>query len=104
MTQEHGESYPKLREMLGEGALAELAHRICKTYEANEERRRRSGGDSGETRLAARSRTTDSSPYYCPIVCTCRSRLLQGRHESAAWRSRADAHDRPEGRLGCRRE
>ena len=48
MTEEHGESYPKLREVLGEGAFAELAHLIRKTYEANEERRRRTGGDSGE--------------------------------------------------------
>jgi len=49
MTQERGDSYPKLREVLGEEAFAELAHLIRKTYEANEERRRRSGGDSGET-------------------------------------------------------
>ncbi len=48
MTQEHGESYPKLREVLGEEAFAELAQLIRKTYEANEERRRRSGGDGGE--------------------------------------------------------
>lgn len=49
MTQEHGESYPKLREVLGEEAFAEFAHLIRKTYEANEARRRRTGGDSGET-------------------------------------------------------
>ena len=46
MTQERGDSYPKLREVLGEEAFAELARLIRKTYEANEERRRRSGGDS----------------------------------------------------------
>ncbi len=57
MTQEHGESYPKLREVLGEEAFAELAHLIRKTYEANEERRRRTGGDSGE---APPSRTKPS--------------------------------------------
>ena len=49
MTQEHVESYSKLREVLGEEAFAELAHLIRRTYEANEERRRRSGGYSGET-------------------------------------------------------
>ena len=49
MTHERGDSYPKLREVLGEEAFAELAHLIRKTYEANEERRRRRGGDSGET-------------------------------------------------------
>ena len=48
MTQEHGESYPKLREVLDEEAFAELAQLIRKTYEANEERRRRTGGDGGE--------------------------------------------------------
>jgi len=49
MTRERGDSYPKLREVLGEEAFAELAHLIRKTYEANEERRRRRGGDRGET-------------------------------------------------------
>jgi hypothetical protein len=49
MTQERGDSYPKLREVLGEEAFAELAQLIRKTYEANEERRRRTGGESGET-------------------------------------------------------
>jgi hypothetical protein len=47
MTQKRGDSYPRLREVLGEEAFAELAHLIRKTYEANEERRRRRGGDSG---------------------------------------------------------
>jgi hypothetical protein len=51
MTQERGDSYPKLREVLGEAAFAELAHLIRKTYEANEERRRRRVGDSGKTPL-----------------------------------------------------
>jgi hypothetical protein len=36
-----GESYPRLRELLGEDGFAELAHLIRKTYEANEARRRR---------------------------------------------------------------
>jgi len=49
MTRERGDSYPKLREVLGEEAFAELAHLIRKTYEANEERRRRSGNASAET-------------------------------------------------------
>ena len=49
MTQERGDSYPKLREVLGDEAFAELAHLIRKTYEANEVRRHRSGGASGET-------------------------------------------------------
>jgi hypothetical protein len=54
MTQERGDSYPKLREVLGEEAFAELAHLIRKTYEANEQRRRRRGGDSGATPLSRR--------------------------------------------------
>ncbi|MEP6638098.1 MAG: hypothetical protein ABJC39_02010 [Chloroflexota bacterium] len=48
MTQERGDSYPKRREVLGDEAFAELAQLIRKTYETNEERRRRRGGDSGE--------------------------------------------------------
>jgi hypothetical protein len=48
MTEERGDSYPKLREVLGEDAFAELAHLIRKTYEANEERRRRRDDSSGE--------------------------------------------------------
>ena len=50
MTQERGDSYPKLREVLGEEAFAELAQLIRKTYEANEERRRQEAGESGEAR------------------------------------------------------
>ena len=49
MTLERGDSYPKLREVLGEEAFAELAHLIRKTYEANEERR---GGDTGKIPLS----------------------------------------------------
>ena len=41
MNQQTGESYPKLRELLGDDGFAELAHLIRKTYEANEARRRR---------------------------------------------------------------
>ena len=41
MTQQTGESYPRLREVLGDDAFAELAQLIRKTYEANEARRRR---------------------------------------------------------------
>ena len=49
MTQERGDSYPKLREVLGEEGFAELAHLIRRTYEANEERRLRRDAESGET-------------------------------------------------------
>ena len=41
MDEQSGESYPKLRELLGEDGFAELAHLIRRTYEANEARRRR---------------------------------------------------------------
>ena len=41
MDEQTGESYPRLRELLGEDGFAELAHLIRKTYEANEARRRR---------------------------------------------------------------
>ena len=50
MTQEHGDSYPKLREVLGEEGFAELAHLIRRTYEATEERRLRRDAESGESR------------------------------------------------------
>jgi hypothetical protein len=48
MNQERGDSYPKLREVLGEEGFAELAHLIRRTYEANEERRLRRDAESGE--------------------------------------------------------
>ena len=48
MNQHTGESYPKLREVLGDDGFAELAQLIRKTYEANEARR---------TRPARRGRT-----------------------------------------------
>jgi len=41
MTQQTGESYPKLRQVLGDDGFAELAQLIRRTYEANEARRRR---------------------------------------------------------------
>ena len=41
MTQQIGDSYPKLRQVLGDDAFAELAQLIRKTYEANEARRQR---------------------------------------------------------------
>jgi len=41
MDEQTGESYPRLREVLGEDGFAELAQLIRKTYEANEARRRR---------------------------------------------------------------
>ena len=53
MTQERVDSYPNLREVLGEEGFAELARLIRTTYEANEERRLRrdAEGDapSGDT-------------------------------------------------------
>ena len=49
MTQEHGDSYPKLREVLGDEGFAELARLIRTTYEANEERRLRRAAEGGET-------------------------------------------------------
>ncbi len=48
MTQERGDSYPKLREVLGEEGFAELARLIRTTYEANEERRLRRDAETGE--------------------------------------------------------
>jgi hypothetical protein len=48
MTQERGESYPKLREVLGEEAFAELARLIRTTYEANEERRLRRADEADQ--------------------------------------------------------
>ena len=48
MTQERGDSYPKLREVLGEEGFAELAHLIRRTYEANEERRLRRDAETGD--------------------------------------------------------
>ena len=48
MTEERGESYPKLREVLGEEGFAELARLICTTYEANEERRLRREAESSD--------------------------------------------------------
>ena len=48
MRHEHGDSYPKLREVLGEDAFAELARLIRTTYEANEERRLRREGETGD--------------------------------------------------------
>ena len=41
MAKQIGDSYPKLRQVLGDDAFAELAQLIRKTYEANEARRQR---------------------------------------------------------------
>ena len=49
MTTPH-ESYPNLRRVLGNDAFEELAQLILKTYEANEERRKRRGEDGGDAR------------------------------------------------------
>lgn len=48
MSHEHGDSYPKLREVLGEEGFVELARLIRTTYEANEERRLRREAEGGE--------------------------------------------------------
>ncbi len=40
------ESYPRLRELLGEDGFKELARLIRTTYEANEQRRRREADES----------------------------------------------------------
>jgi hypothetical protein len=40
------ESYPRLRELLGEDGFKELARLIRTTYEANEQRRRREAHES----------------------------------------------------------
>jgi hypothetical protein len=47
MSHEHGDSYPKLREVLGDEGFAELARLIRTTYEANEERRLRREAETG---------------------------------------------------------
>ncbi len=49
MSHEHGDSYPKLREMLGDEGFAELARLIRTTYEANEERRLRRDAERGQS-------------------------------------------------------
>jgi len=41
------ESYPKLRQVLGEDGFKELARLIRTTYEANEQRRRREPDETG---------------------------------------------------------
>ena len=48
MSHEHGDSYPNLREVLGEEGFAELARLIRTTYEANEERRLRRSAEGGD--------------------------------------------------------
>ena len=49
MTHEHGDPYPKLREVLGDEGFAELARLIRTTYEANEERRLRRETEADDT-------------------------------------------------------
>ena len=57
MSHEHGDSYPKLREVLGDEGFAELARLIRTTYEANEERRLRREAETRQTpRLVTRRR------------------------------------------------
>jgi hypothetical protein len=44
------ESYPRLRELLGEDGFKELARLIRTTYEANEQRRRREADEPAPPR------------------------------------------------------
>lgn len=48
------ESYPRLRELLGEDGFKELARLIRTTYEANEQRRRREADELAPPRRAIR--------------------------------------------------
>ncbi len=49
MSHDHGDSYPKLREVLGDEGFAELARLIRTTYEANEERRLRRDAEDDQS-------------------------------------------------------
>ena len=55
------ESYPRLRELLGEDGFQELAKLIRTTYEANEHRRRRAADEPGPPRRVTRSRLPEAS-------------------------------------------
>jgi hypothetical protein len=55
------ESYPRLRELLGDDGFQELARLIRTTYEANEHRLRRAADEPGPLRRVTRSRPPEAS-------------------------------------------
>jgi hypothetical protein len=54
------ESYPRLRELLGEDGFKELARLIRTTYEANEQRRRREADEPAPPRRAIKRRPPEA--------------------------------------------
>ena len=54
------ESYPRLRDVLGEDGFKELARLIRTTYEANEQRRRREADAPGPPRSAIHRRPPEA--------------------------------------------
>ena len=54
------ESYPRLRELLGEDGFRELARLIRTTYEANEQRRRREADEPGPPRRVIHRRPPET--------------------------------------------
>jgi hypothetical protein len=54
------ESYPRLRDVLGEDGFKELARLIRTTYEANEQRRRREADAPGPSRGALHRRPPEA--------------------------------------------
>jgi hypothetical protein len=54
------ESYPRLRELLGEDGFKELARLIRTTYEANEQRRRRDADEPAPPRRAIKRRPPEA--------------------------------------------
>ena len=56
------ESYPRLRELLGEDAFKELARLIRTTYEATEQRRVREAGAPAPVSGADQDRSSDARP------------------------------------------
>ncbi len=56
MSRANAESYPRLRELLGEEGFKELARLIRTTYEANEQRRLREGDVPARSRRESQGR------------------------------------------------
>ena len=56
------ESYPSLREMLGEDGFKELARLIRTTYEANEQRRQREADEPAPPRRVIHRRPPEARP------------------------------------------
>ena len=54
------ESYPRLRELLGEDGFKELARLIRTTYEANEQRRLREGDVPAPQRRVIQRRSSEA--------------------------------------------